>query len=161
MVPTSLPELPKPSRTLKKSQQPQFQNPNIQRTIREKFKDKSQYYHFLLKWEVICPSTVLFILALPGVITPLLLKFQICLEKSFGFSYIKFRSLCTPLWSGGFNENPQAKLLTGGARQLSMGFLSRVAPGGLQHHVPPFLEPTSLHGAKTQHRFRFTNIRPS
>ena len=37
MVPTILPELLKPSRTLRKSQQPQFQNPNFQRKNRGKF----------------------------------------------------------------------------------------------------------------------------
>ena len=36
MVPTSLPDLPKPSRTLRKSQKHEFQNPNFQRTHRGK-----------------------------------------------------------------------------------------------------------------------------
>ena len=36
MVPTSLPELPKPSRTLGKKQKPQFLNPAIYRKIRNK-----------------------------------------------------------------------------------------------------------------------------
>ena len=37
MVPTSPPDLPKPSRTLRKSQKPQFQNPKFQIKIREIF----------------------------------------------------------------------------------------------------------------------------
>ena len=36
MVPTSLPELPKPSKTLGKSQQPQFLNPKLLRQDEEK-----------------------------------------------------------------------------------------------------------------------------
>ncbi len=40
---------------------------------------------------------------LPGVIKPpLLLKFQIFLENSFGISYVKFWSLCTPPMVGRF-----------------------------------------------------------